>query len=158
MNLKVQLKLTAHFGQDYHTLYTTKITLILVISFNIQFKTKCSASSKAEIWKHLNYVSCRNLFSIRHFTQSVCDNLHLNKPVQVSVLVLSFIIALINLSFMIYLSENSLHLINILNKPMKEFPSKLGKMVNSNSTLPEAHLAVYFKSIFTYFSYLFKDN
>lgn len=79
MDLKVQLKLIAHFGQDYHTSYTTEITLILIISFNIQFKTKCSAFSKTEIWQYLNCLSCRNLFSIRHFTQSVSDNLSLNK-------------------------------------------------------------------------------
>lgn len=56
-------------------------------------------------------------------------------------LVFSFIITLIDLSFMICLSGNCFHLINILNKSTKEFPSKLGKVVNTNSTLPEAHLA-----------------
>lgn len=79
MDLKVQLKLIAHFGQDYHTSCTKEITLILIISFYIQFKTKCSAFSMAENWQYLNCISCRNLFSIRHFTQSVSDNLPLNE-------------------------------------------------------------------------------
>lgn len=62
------------------TLHTPQKSLFLIISFNTEFKEKkSSTSSKAEVWQHLNCVSCRSLFSIRHFKQTVFDSLPLNK-------------------------------------------------------------------------------